>query len=33
MDPEESKNPDPVSGTGPSSLRGLFHPNEEQVNG
>ena len=23
---EESKNPNPVSGAGPSTLRGLFHP-------
>ena len=29
--PEESKNPGPVSGTGPSNLRGLFHPNGNTV--
>ena len=30
-DAEESKNPSPVSGTGSSTPRGLFHPNASTV--
>ena len=28
---EELKNPNPVSGAGPSILRGLFHPNASKL--